>query len=248
VCPPSRRPVGTTDLASGGVILAPTQVGATRLRGIFTILLSGAGITPPFVLVGHSFGGYVIRFFNDAHPGEVAGMVFVDAANEDAGTLEGIPHRDRPPLPRAAIRVLSIVLGRLGMMRLLQPSPGLPPADWTAEEWDVLYRLRRQRNRLVADAQEGPESATAERVRSTGHLENVPMIVLAQGRRPLDSTSVEAGVQLGWVGLQKEFASRSARGRLWVVANSRHGIPLEAPDTVVKAVREIVAEVNHEPK
>jgi pimeloyl-ACP methyl ester carboxylesterase len=206
-------------------------------------LLSRGGPKPPFVLVGASFGGYVIRFYNDAHPGEVAGMVFVDAAHEDAGTIEGIPHRDRPELPRSVIRGMSIALGHLGMMRFLQRDPGPPPLSWTAEDWDVLARLRRQRNRLVADAQEGPESATAERVRSTGKLENTPIIVLAQGRQIPDSASTEAGVRRGWVGLQKELASRSSRGHLRVVANSGHGIPLEAPDTVITAVRDIVKEV-----
>lgn len=44
-------------------------------------------------------------------------MVFVDAAHEDAGTIQGLPHRERPPIPRSMIRGLSIVLGRLGMMR-----------------------------------------------------------------------------------------------------------------------------------
>ena len=70
-------------------------------------------------------------------------MVFVDAALEDAGTIRGMPHRDRPPVPRAVIGGLSAVLGRLGMMRFLASDPGPPPKDWTAQEWDVLARLRR---------------------------------------------------------------------------------------------------------
>jgi pimeloyl-ACP methyl ester carboxylesterase len=69
--------------------------GDAAARDLHELLIKG-GPKPPFILVGASFGGYVIRFFNDTHPDEVAGMVFVDAANEDAGTIEGIPHRDRP--------------------------------------------------------------------------------------------------------------------------------------------------------
>ena len=53
------------------------------------------------------------------YPGEAAGMVLVDAAHEDAGTIQGMPHRDPPPIPQSVIRGLSIVLGRLGMMRFL---------------------------------------------------------------------------------------------------------------------------------
>jgi hypothetical protein len=33
-------------------------------------LVQNAGLKPPFVLVGHSFGGYVIRLYHHAYPGE----------------------------------------------------------------------------------------------------------------------------------------------------------------------------------
>ena len=41
-------------------------------------MLDKAGIKPPYVLVGHSFGGLVMRRFALAYPGEVASMVLVD--------------------------------------------------------------------------------------------------------------------------------------------------------------------------
>jgi pimeloyl-ACP methyl ester carboxylesterase len=203
-------------------------------------LLTNAGLKPPFVLVGHSFGGYIIRFYNDRFPHEVAAMVFVDAANEDAGTIRGIPHRDPPKLPRWVVNALSVGLGQLGLVRLTAAKPGPPPPSLSASEWDVLTRLRRRRNVLLADAHVGPEQATADRVRSTGGLENMPMIVLAQGSLSQDTTSTEGQVQGGWIDLQRLFAQRSTRSHVVVVTNSGHGIPLEAPDAVIAAVREMV--------
>lgn len=41
-------------------------------------MLEGAGLHPPYVLVGHSFGGMVMRRFALLHPDEVAGVVLVD--------------------------------------------------------------------------------------------------------------------------------------------------------------------------
>ena len=203
-------------------------------------LFQSARIARPLVLVGHSFGGYVIRLYHHAYPGDVSGMVFVDAALEDAGTIRGMPHRERPRIPRSMIRGLSMVLGRFGLMRFLSSDPGLPPKAWSAEEWDMLARLRRQRNVLLADAQVGPERATADLVRSAGGLEDMPLIVLTQGRPIQDARSVEAQVRGGWVDLQRRLAERSRRGRQVLVPNSGHGIPAEAPEAVVSAVHEIV--------
>lgn len=210
-------------------------------------LVRNAGLKPPLVLVGASFGGYIIRMYHHGYPGEVSGMVFADAALEDAGTIQGIPHRDPPPIPRSMIRGLSIVLGRLGMMRFLAFDTGPPPKHWSADEWDMLARLRRQRNVLLADAKVGPEHATADLVRSAGGLEDMPLIVLTQGRPIQDPNSVAAGVRRGWIDLQRRFAERSRRGRQVLVADSGHGIPVEAPDSVIGAVREIVTTVRGGP-
>lgn len=139
-----------------------------------------------------------------------------------------------------------MVLGRLGMMRFLASEAGPAPKGWTTEEWDVLTRLQRQRNVALADAQVGPESATADLVRSARGLEQMLLIVLTQGRPIQDPHSSAAGVRRGWVDLQRSLAERSRRGRQVMVPNSGHGIPVEAPEAVIGAVREIVATVRAE--
>ena len=46
-------------------------------------LLDRAGIAPPYVLVGHSYGGLLVRLFARAHPDQTAGVVLVDAMGRD---------------------------------------------------------------------------------------------------------------------------------------------------------------------
>lgn len=209
-------------------------------------LVENTPIARPLVLVGHSYGGHVIRLYHHAYPGEVAGMVLVDAAHEDAGTIQGMPHRERAPIPRVVVRGLSFVLGHLGMMRLLSSEPGPPPKAWSAAEWDVLARLRRQRNILLADAKVGPGRASDDLVRSAGRLEDMPLIVLTQGNQSSGS-SAAPGVLSGWQHLQRLLAERSRRGRQVIVPESGHAIPEEDPGAVISAVREIVAMVRSAP-
>jgi len=216
-------------------------MGDAAARDLHT-LVQNAALKPPFLLVGHSLGGHVIRLYHHAYPGDTSGMVFVDAALEEAGTIPGMPHRERLPIPRSVILGLSMVLGRLGLVRFMASDPGLPPTHWSADEWDILARLRRQRNVLLADAKVGPGGATDDLVRSTGGLEEMPLIVLTQGN-PSSPSSASPGVLRGWVDL---LAERSHRGRHVVVPYSGHGMPEEAPDAIVRAVRDIVTTVREE--
>lgn len=55
---------------------------ADTLRDL-RVLLATAGIQAPYVLVGHSLGGLLVRLYAAEHPGEMAGLVLVDATTED---------------------------------------------------------------------------------------------------------------------------------------------------------------------
>jgi pimeloyl-ACP methyl ester carboxylesterase len=46
-------------------------------------LLEGAHIEPPYVLVGHSYGGVLVRVFAHLHPTETAGLVLIDTMGRD---------------------------------------------------------------------------------------------------------------------------------------------------------------------
>jgi len=46
-------------------------------------VLAALDAPPPYVLIGHSLGGHVVRYYAHKHPGEVIGMVFLDHPHED---------------------------------------------------------------------------------------------------------------------------------------------------------------------
>ena len=71
-------------------------------------LLGAAGIRPPYVLVGHSYGGMLARLFAREHPEETAGVVLVDARGSDATRrqLAIWPRSQAPAAHRAVFKAV----------------------------------------------------------------------------------------------------------------------------------------------
>ena len=80
------------------------------------IALQQAGITGPYVFVGHSAGGLYARAFATQYPNEVVGMVFVDATTP--GQFAQIPTLVRGQQTVAAMLRIASILAWLGVPRL----------------------------------------------------------------------------------------------------------------------------------
>jgi pimeloyl-ACP methyl ester carboxylesterase len=66
----------------------PKPRSAERIAEELHNLLRRAGVLPPYVLAGHSLGGLNVRVYASRYPEEVAGLVLVDATQEDFPAME----------------------------------------------------------------------------------------------------------------------------------------------------------------
>ena len=86
-----RRGVGKSEADTEKVTLRRT---AQSLHA----LLQRLNVAPPYVLVGHSWGGVVLRAYFDQYASEIAGLVFLDAVNPGRTREEkaqGLPPEQR---------------------------------------------------------------------------------------------------------------------------------------------------------
>lgn len=76
VCTYDRAGLGHSDRG-------PNPRTTKRIASELHQLLNNSGLQPPYVLVGHSFGGLNMRMYANEYPDEVVGMVLVDSSHED---------------------------------------------------------------------------------------------------------------------------------------------------------------------
>ncbi|HJP92351.1 MAG TPA: alpha/beta hydrolase [Pyrinomonadaceae bacterium] len=211
-------------------------------------LLRRAGVSSPYILVGHSYGGLNARVYNGMYPNEVAGMVLVDSAHEE--------EPNRAPkfmlgktLPKSLWYPLHLVTRaalRVGLIRLFTSSPSLPadPAQQTRRQIVAALRQQPKAVATLSDYVTSPESYA--QAHAAAGLGDKPLIVLTRGKPLSPSGNAEmdreatAYEQVWMHELQAQLVRLSTRGRQVIVSNSGHGIPEEAPQAVIDAVREVV--------
>ena len=98
--------------------LGPMPRIADRIVDELHLLLQRAGIPPPYVLVGHSFGGLTMPLFAARYPEETAGMVLVDAVTPAEWNP---PSEQDAKLVRIGAKVCrrAALLSRLGLIRFI---------------------------------------------------------------------------------------------------------------------------------
>ena len=210
-------------------------------------LLTNAGVKGPYVLMGHSFGGFNVRLYAHQYPKEVAAMVLVDSSHPDQD-LTAPDSRERAAKARREGEICSI-LARLGLVRLYlrliehgHPVGGLAktlrglvarlPADVQPEVW-AMWSRPGFFNAAASEIASWSESAAE--VRATGKLSDIPLVVLTRGRElnPLDP----------WLKFQNDLAALSSHSKHIIAAKSGHLILLDQPELVIDAVRQVVEDV-----
>jgi pimeloyl-ACP methyl ester carboxylesterase len=207
-------------------------------------LLQKAGERGPYVLVGASRGGLLVRSYLLEYPDDVAGFVFVDPSTEDrlftmidgqaVAIAQVTPEQLRTTFPRQAVAIPR-----------RRPQTGAPfdqlPPD--------LYRVRVQLDeRLIASV---PDSVSADIVGASQESERAflarllatrktqfplgsrPTVVLTRGDEP------NAGREASHAAL----AQLSSNSRHSIVAGSGHEIHLFQPSAVIGAIADVVRAV-----
>jgi pimeloyl-ACP methyl ester carboxylesterase len=207
---------------------------AERIAGELHALLAAASEPPPYVLVGHSLGGLLVRVFDGQHPGEATGFVFVDASH---------PEQDRrlPAELRQLIEKKKAELDQRWLFRILAPYRIFAPERSTPR---TAYWWRSFPEGVLAESR--AIDAMSEQAGRTGSLGNRPVVVLTAGvalTMPAVSAEGNAAMRRTWLELHKELAGLSTNSDHRIVEGAGHYVHKDRPEAVVAAIRDVVTAV-----
>jgi pimeloyl-ACP methyl ester carboxylesterase len=199
-------------------------------------LLAKVACNGPLVLIGHSFGGFLVRRLVQRLPDRVKGVVLVDSS-EESYTFSPIGMRYLEIARHNALR--KAWAARVGLLRLLV-------TVWP-ERFDPARRLaadqqgERRATYLRADRhfQEAREllalmrlPADARHSGGLGRLGDIPLVVVS--RPPATPMSPE---EAAWQEAQRRLCSLSGVSRQLVARGGGHLVQFDDPAIIIEAVR-----------
>ena len=215
-----------------------------RIASELHAALLSAGEKPPYLLVGHSFGGFNVRVFNGKYSDQVKGLVLIDATQEDQYRL----------LPRAWSNLSAATLRRAQRQAFWAPlyiDLGIARLQLQLQGQQVSPVFLQSKYLKARTSEFENIQVSAEQARRADHIGDKPLMVLTASRvidaglRAALSEEDQMAYEQTWVGdLQLRLARLSTLGRRVVVADSGHDMPSDRPDAIVTAVRKLCVSQN----
>lgn len=251
----STRVVSYDRAGMGWSDVGPGPRNAHRIVEELHALLGAAQIPPPYVLVGHSFGGLTTPLFAARYPDEVCGVILIDPV---------APGEWNPPAERDRRRIeigskvcrRAAVLSHIGILRFIAllvragaksfANPMIraiskgAPSDSNSTESPWFWNLPASERTMA------PVFWTEAKFCRTiaSQLERLPESaaqVIAGGRvdKPLVVLSA-ANISPQRLAEHRAIAAQSAQGRHIVAERSGHWVTEDQPELVAKAILDLV--------
>jgi pimeloyl-ACP methyl ester carboxylesterase len=234
---------------------------AGRIADELHHLLQRAAVPGPYVLVGHSYGGLVMRLLAARHADDVAGLVLIEPAIPEEWAA---PTVEQHALIRRGVRLCRYGAGaaRSGVARVVSWLVKLRALTAARGVVALVSRgaLRRDDEGILAPIWKLPPEArhvlggmwtrpqffealgsqiahvcdsAGEVLHEAGDdLGNLPVVVISSATAPERRLAAD-----------RALAQRSRQGRHVTAPDSGHWVPLDAPQAVIDAIEQIVQRI-----
>ncbi len=202
ICIYDRAGLGKSDAVTTG-----SRTSLDFMKDLHT-LLGKAKAPPPYILVGHSIGGYTVRLYASKYPEEVAGVILVDTSIADQWSewLALMPPESRQE-PEGLRKTRNLF-----KQKAVSQNP-----DNVPERLDF--------------------NASSAEVKATGDLGNKPLVIISHSRDgrsfPDLPKDVSDKVEQAWDGWQNDLCRLSSNSRHKTAVKAGHYVQREDPQLEV---------------
>ena len=227
-------------------------------------LLAKAGLHPPFILVGHSYGGWLVRLYASIYPAEVAGMVLVETGSDNpvrllpngkAGHASDLARGEPVPpvktsgplresdIPPRLLKVMQDSIDQASAHVIDPPYDKLPVDARRVRVWSWSQIKLAASNDNPFEPEEFAAMSTS-RGKIDFPLGSIPLIVLSRGV-PEEAGEKGRASEEEHQKEQEYLRALSRNGRQIVATRSGHHVPIDEPDLVTGAIRD-VTNIDHD--
>lgn len=193
------------------------------------VLLDKLQVKPPYILAGHSYGGFIIRMFAALYPKEVIGLVLVDSVHEDqylSGKMSDQRWRERSKV------MLEMQLGYLfaptGLPRFLKKRVGLKRLPEGHRDAGKALGSQTKAYTALYSEYRGTVYSAEQARQFASWLGDLPVRVISAGRQSKQ-----------WKENQLKLLGLSSHSKQVVAEDSWHSVPIDAPHLIVECIKEI---------
>jgi pimeloyl-ACP methyl ester carboxylesterase len=206
----------------------PSPRDSSQIARELGLLLKNARIAPPYILVGHSFGGFNVEYFAKRHPDLVAGLVLVDASHPDQSLR-------LPELPSRAGR------GAGTLVTLFNPE--VVRRHYPERVWFSIEALLTSSKAITTQQRELRYfNVSASEVHMSGALPQLPLVVVTRGRRVWPENPMGDALENAWAQMQLDLVASVRGARQLIARDAGHLVQLDEPGMVAHAVRLLLRE------
>lgn len=217
---------------------------ASAIAAELNELLTNLGLEKPYILVGHSLAGVILRPYALNHVEDVGGMILVDGSHPDIE--EHMSARLKKELMSTPLPPLLIKAAvHLGLARFMLADNLQPNTEKGDKINHVVTTMLHKSLTGFVDEMTHAEQMMAE-VSDMRALGDFPLTVItAISPARLDNTGLDDDLKKElldlWLKLQKDLLVLSSNSSHILAPDSGHFIQLEQPELVVEAIREMVS-------
>jgi pimeloyl-ACP methyl ester carboxylesterase len=217
-------------------------------------LLNKAGIAPPYLLVGNSYGGANVQLFTYRYPDEVRGLVLVEPQHEDeTERLNAVS--------QGKLKQMYAMQREMEKICVAQSEKGFAPGS--EQFGNCIGGVQPIYGRELAAAHLAIEVSptywhaassenthfdigSAELRAARRNFGNLPLVVLTRSVSPYavpgePQSALNKATEHENQAMNKETAALSTQGSEQIVPGAGHIIQKDKPEAIIKAVRDVLA-------